>query len=106
MAKSAPLVVPTDDDMEEFTREYPVASDQATRLRSVGLVSGVAGLSGALAVGAHSWKHNRMVAFVAVGSILGGLTASLVADDVRLFASAFLPPLVPQRHDLVYGSPY
>lgn len=82
MAKSAPQVVPTVEDMAEFAREYPVAADQASRLRSVGLASGASGLAGALAVGSHSWKHNRMVAFVAIGGALGGATAALVADDI------------------------
>lgn len=95
MAKSAPQVVPTDEDMAEFAREYPVASDQVSRLRSVGLVSGASGLAGALAVGAHSWKHNRMVAYLALGGILGGATAALVADDVRLLRlCGALQPLV------------
>lgn len=84
MAKSAPQVVPTDEDMAEFAREYPVASDQASRLRSVGLASTASGLAGALAFGAHSWKRNRMVAYLAVGGVLGGATAALVADDVRI----------------------
>jgi hypothetical protein len=81
---TAPLVRPTPDDLEAFAREHPVAAVQADKLTAVGRMSGAAGLAGAITGGAHSWKHNRMVAYLGIGAILGGMTATLVADDVRI----------------------
>lgn len=84
LALTAPLVTPTADDMAAFAREHPAEAVEVGKLQAVGRVSGVAGLAGAVAVGANSWKHNRMAAYLAVGGVLGGLAATLVADDVRL----------------------
>jgi hypothetical protein len=69
-------------DLSAFEKQDPVRARQIHAFRSTSYISTSTGCVGALAGGLMSYRATRAPQFVVIGTLLGGLTAAAMADDV------------------------
>lgn len=81
-----PLVRPTAADVDAFALAHPGSSSEMRRMERVGSAALSCGAVGGLAAGAVAWRQNRMAAYAGIGALLGAMSASFLADNVRFLS--------------------